>query len=171
MHKLDLACGKRCRPGFTGVDISPDCDASVVCDLRIVPWPWPDCSVSEVVCQHFFEHLTGAERIAFMEELHRVLIPGGRALLVTPYWTSWRAVADPTHVFPPVVEQSFLYFNRAWRIANKLDHYPIHCSFDFECQYVFNPDVTFPNKNAQAQGLRHYLNVVDDLNTVLTKRG
>ncbi len=167
--RLNLACGSRPRDGYTGVDVSADCDAEVVCDLRDFPWPWPDSSVAAVYCNHFFEHLTGPERIGFMAELWRVLEVGGTATIITPYHASWRAVADPTHVFPPIVEQSYLYFNRAWREREKLSHYPIKCNFDFECRFVFNPEVAFPSDGAQAQGIKHYWNVVDDLETVLEK--
>lgn len=169
--QLDLACGRRKKPGFIGVDISPETDADVVCDLRRRPWPWRDGSVVEVYCGHFFEHLTGPERIAFMEELWRVLAPGGTATIVTPYAWSWRAVADPTHAFPPVLPESYLYFNRQWRQDNRLGYYPIRCDFDFNYAYVFSPDVAFPDEAAQGQGLLHYLNVVDDLQVTLTKRG
>lgn len=168
--RLDLGCGKRKKVGFVGVDISSDCEADVIWDLRTAPWPWPDNSIEEIYSGHFFEHLNGRERITFMEELWRILIPNGKALITTPYWASWRAVADPTHIFPPIVEQSYLYFNRDWRIANKLEHYPIHCNFDFECQHVYNPDVGFPDDSTRDQGTKHYLNVVDDLNCLLIKR-
>lgn len=168
---MDLGCGRRKRPGFRGVDISPESDADEVFDLRQTPWPWAKGAYARVYCGHLFEHLTGEQRIAFMEELWRMLKVGATATIVTPYAWSWRAVADPTHVFPPVVEQSYLYFNREWREANRLGHYPIKCDFDFTCSYVFNPDVTFPDDVARGQGLLHYLNVVDDLETVLTKRG
>lgn len=170
MLKLNLGSGKRPREGWVNVDISADCQPELVCDLTQTPWPWSDAVVEQVYCNHLFEHLDGRQRIAFMEELWRVLVPGGQALIVTPYWASWRAVADPTHVFPPVVEQSFLYFSRDWRVKERLDHYPIKCNFDFECQYVFNPDVGFPDEEARAQGGLHYINVVDDLRTLLTKQ-
>ncbi len=169
MLKLDLACGQRCQEGFLGVDISPDVGATFVLDLRKRPWPWPNFSVSEVHCQHFLEHLTGPQRVFFMEELWRILVPGGTATIITPYAWSWRAVADPTHQWPPIVEQSYLYFNRRWRQDNKLDHYPIGCNFEFEMQYVFNPDVSFPDETSQGQGTLHYLNVVDDLRILLRK--
>ncbi len=169
MLKLDLACGQRCHEGFTGVDIvAQGTSAEIIADLRR-SWPWEDGSVEEAICQHFFEHLTGAERMDFMDQLYRVLVPGGTATIITPYAWSWRAVADPTHQWPPIVEQSYLYYNKTWRVANKLDHYPIYCDFEFEIRYVFNPDVSFPDEAAHEQGLRHYLNVVDDLRTVLTR--
>ena len=75
--KLDLGCGRHKREGFLGVDSSPDCGADVVHDLNVIPWPFEDASVDEVNCSHFLEHLDGAERIVFMNELYRVMKPGG----------------------------------------------------------------------------------------------
>lgn len=89
--KLDLGSGGNKRQGFLGVDISSDCDADIVHDLRVSPWPFDDASVEEVHCSHFFEHLTGAERVSFMEELYRIMQPGARAVLITPYWSSMDA--------------------------------------------------------------------------------
>ncbi len=169
MLKLDLACGQRCKEGFLGVDISPDVGATFVYDLRKRPWPWPNFSVSEVWCAHFLEHLPGTSRVWFMEELWRILVPGGTATIITPYAWSWRALADPTHQWPPIVEQSYLYFNRRWRQDNKLDHYPIGCNFEFKIRHVFAPEVAFPDDDARALGMRHYLGVIDDLECVLTK--
>jgi SAM-dependent methyltransferase len=171
--KLDLACGRRKAPGHVGVDISRDTDADVVWDLRITPWPWLDFigePVEPVRCAHFVEHLNGTERMAFFDELWRILAPGGKAVIITPYWSSWRAVSDPTHLFPPIVEQSYLYFSRQWRQENKLGHYPIKCNFDYTYRHIYNPEVDFPDDVTKLQGVRHYLNVVDDLEVTLTRR-
>ncbi len=166
--KLDLACGQRCREGFTGVDIVACSNATIIADLR-KPWPWEDGEVAEAHCQHFFEHLTGSERMDFMGELWRVLVPGGTATIITPYAWSWRAVADPTHQWPPIVEQSYLYYSKRWRVDNKLDHYPIWCDFELDLRYVFAPEVAFPDDTARALGMRHYLGVIDDLECILKK--
>lgn len=199
--KLDLACGKRCAPGWVGVDISPDTDATIICDLSKRQWefggfiheagkfgnsligvfePVPPIhrdsllrfksgTVHRVRCQHFFEHLTGVERINFMDELHRILVPGGKATIITPYYSSTRAIQDPTHCWPPVCEQSYLYFDRKWREDNLLGHYPIRCNFTFEYSYLMNPDVGFPDQDARSLGVLHYLNAVNDLEVMLTR--
>lgn len=168
--KLDLACGQRKREGFHGVDIVACPGADQVFDLRTTPWPWHDASVDEVWCSHFFEHLTGEQRMAFMEELWRVLKPDAQATLITPYWSSIRAVQDPTHQWPPVCEASYLYFNKPWRESNKLDHYPIRCDFDFNHAYAIDPTWAGKDQTVQRYAAHHYLNVANDLVVTLTKR-
>lgn len=168
--KLDLGCGQNKREGFLGVDIADCPGVDVVHDLRQTPWPWADESVSEVFSSHFFEHLTGPERMAFMEELYRILVPGGKARIVTPYYSSMRAVQDPTHAWPPVCEASYLYFNKGWREANRLNHYPITVDFDFVYGYAMRPDVANRHEEARNFMVQNYLNAVQDLDVTLTKR-
>jgi predicted SAM-dependent methyltransferase len=89
--KLDLGCGKNKKPGFLGVDCRKFEGVDVVADLSKGTWPWKDGSVDEVHCSHFIEHLTAAERIHFVNELHRVLKPGAPAHVIVPHWNSHRA--------------------------------------------------------------------------------
>jgi SAM-dependent methyltransferase len=51
-------------------------------DLETQPFPWPDGSVDVVVCNQVFEHLKNVW--GPMAEIHRVLRPGGFALLSVP---------------------------------------------------------------------------------------
>jgi SAM-dependent methyltransferase len=165
--RLDLGCGDKVEPGFIGVDICPNTDATIIWDLTRTPWPWDDSSVDEVLARHLFEHLTGEERITFMDELYRILRPGGTARIITPYWTSQRAIQDPTHKWPPVCEASYLYFNKEWREREKLSFYDIKCNFHYTYKYWhgsidgggdFKPFL-----------LQHCVNVIDDLEVELTK--
>lgn len=168
--KLDLGCGRAKKPGFTGVDVTADCDADIVHDLTVVPWPFADGSVDEVWCAQFFEHLTGAQRIAFMEELYRIMKPGAQATIITPYWTSGRAMQDPTHQWPPLLEASYLYFNRAWREANNLGHYGIHCDFEFRFAFAYTDAWAQKSADEKAFARTHFVNVVTDLHVFLTRR-
>lgn len=170
MVKLNLGCGERRRDGFLGVDMIKTEAVDVVHDLRIAPWPFEADSVEEVYSAHFIEHLTGPERITFMNELGRVMQAGAQATIIAPYYSSIRAIQDPTHQWPPIAEWSFMYFNKGWRSDNKLEHYPITCDFDFTYGYAINPQWASRNHEAQAFAVRHYLNVVDDVQVVLTKR-
>ena len=168
--KLNLGCGKSKMDGFTGVDISPDCGADIVHDLNVMPWPFEADSIEEVHASHFFEHLDGPQRCRFMDELWRVLKPEGKATIITPYWASSRAIQDPTHAWPPVCESSYLYFNKKWREDNGLDHYPIHCDFDFSYGYQIDQPWSLRSTEARDFAVRHYLHVASDLHVVLTKR-
>src|SRR5215471_13790857 len=101
--KLDLGCGKFKKDGFTGVDTKEFPGVDVVADLT-KRWPWKDGSVEEVSASHIVEHFDVEDRIHFVNELYRVLIKGGKAVVVTPYWASSRSYGDLTHKWPPVSE-------------------------------------------------------------------
>ena len=140
--KLDLGCGTNKKPGFTGMDSMAFEGVDVVHDLRQVPWPFADGSVGEVHCSHVLEHLTGAERCLFFDELWRVLAPGGKALIITPHWSHESAYGDPTHQWPPVCGQTYFFTNRAWRDQNA-PHVPMHCNFDCAFRGVADPKDPF----------------------------
>jgi hypothetical protein len=92
--KLNLgACDRRLN-GFLSVDICPPAD--VVWDLTVAPWPWDDSTVEEVAALSVFEHLPDKRQT--MNELWRVLVPGGRARLQLPLATEGDGgFCDPTH--------------------------------------------------------------------------
>jgi len=168
--KLDLGCGTHKREGHVGVDISPDCGADIVHDLRVTPWPFADASVDEVHCAHFFEHLDGTERLRFMEELFRILKPGATARVVTPYWTSMDAIQDPTHRWPPIAETSYKYFNKAWREEAGLQHYGIYCDFDVDFAFKLDPAIAGRPAHEQQFAARFYVNAVSELTANLRRR-
>ncbi|GAA0707597.1 class I SAM-dependent methyltransferase [Dokdonella soli] len=168
--KIDLGCGAHKREGFIGVDISPECGADVVHDLRTTPWPFADSSVDEAYCSHFFEHLTGAQRVDFMAELYRVLKPGALATMITPYWSSMGAMQDPTHQWPPVGEGSYYYFNKAWRDQYGLSHYGIHCDFDLEFSFRLDPALAQRPPQEQQFAARFYVNAVQEMTAVLKRQ-
>jgi SAM-dependent methyltransferase len=168
--KLDLGCGQNKKEGFKGVDIWDGPGVDYVADLFKFPLPFGDESVEEIFGSHFFEHVPQEKRFGFMDELYRILIPGGKINFITPYWASPRAVQDPTHMWPPIVENSYLYFNKQWREINKLTHYNVKCDFDFCYGYLLDPETNTKNAEAQQFWVRHYINAVSDLSVTLTKR-
>lgn len=92
---LDVGCGHKKRPGAVGIDILEDSDADIVHDLNSFPWPIDDDEFDVIYATHVLEHLEDVIKI--MEELHRILKPGGRLIIETPHYTSWNAYTDPTH--------------------------------------------------------------------------
>lgn len=164
---LDIACGQNKAPGFFGIDIAKTEGVDMVYDLEKFPWPIPDNSVDAAVSSHYVEHTK--DIISFMNEVYRILKPGGTILLRAPYYNSSRAWQDPTHT-RVISEATFLYYNQEWMKANKLDHYGIKADFDFSFGYDFMPDWAMRSEEAKAFALRHYTNVVADIQVLLTKK-
>jgi hypothetical protein len=185
--RLSLACGGNKPEGFKGVDIVKTTDADYVVDLLTFPWKeFADNSVDEIECMNFVEHIPHGNSqhdpfFQFFDEIHRILKPAefdqanpniatkGFARIVAPYYSSMRAWQDPTHQ-RAISEASFLYLNKEWRESNHLDHYPISCDFDFSYGYIINPEWQNRSQEAQSFAIQHYLNVVSDIQVMLTKR-
>lgn len=168
--KLDIACGQRKQEGYIGIDIAKAKGVDIVHDLLKFPWPIKTDSVEEAFCSHFFEHVPGPLRMPFMDECYRILKAGAKLQIICPYYASSRAVQDPTHTWPPICEATFLYFNREWMKQNLLDHYPVHCDFDFTYGYAADPETAAKAEGAQQFWVKHYINSISDIHVTLTKR-
>lgn len=177
--KLDLGCGPHARDGFTGLDRLAF-DGVAVWDLRQTPWRLrgkvlAEGSVDEAHCSHFLEHLTATERVLFMNELYRVLKPGGTCLIVVPHWASARAYGDPTHQWPPVSEFAILYWQRQWRLANAPHTDEAHadpgfaCDFDATYGYNLRGDLGVRNIEYQQFAVGNYKEACQDTLITVTK--
>lgn len=168
--KLDLGCGPNKKDGFIGVDAMQfGGKVDVVHDLR-KPWPWADESVEEVNCSHFLEHLNATERIHFVNELYRVLIPGGKAQIVTPHWASNRAYGDMTHQWPPVSEMWFYYLDKNWRAANAPHNDFYTCDFNCAWGYRLHEAVQVRNQDYQQYAMMFLKEAVQDMICTMVKR-
>lgn len=115
---LDLGCGKFPRNPYRraelfGIDVRPP-PAAVefehrVANLVLEPIPFPDSHFASVSGFDFLEHVprllatfdgrdTRAPFIELMDEIWRVLEPGGRLYALTPAFPHADAFTDPTHV-------------------------------------------------------------------------
>jgi SAM-dependent methyltransferase len=78
---------------------------NTTCDLRYAPLPFDDASMDGVLCLEVIEHLSDLQYqhattlsglFAFLDELFRVVRPGGKVLISTPnaasIWTIQRAL-------------------------------------------------------------------------------
>ena len=173
--RLDIGCGKNKREGFVGVDQYKMDGVDIVHDMR-EPWPWQDDSVEEVHCSHFLEHLTGKERVHFMNELHRVLKQGAKASIIAPHWCSNRAYGDFTHQWPPIAEMFFYYLNKDWRKAQaphtdvefNADGYS--CDFDATWGYALHPQLMTRNQEYQQFAMAFYKEAAQDIVATLIKK-
>jgi len=166
--KLDLGAGTNPREGFLGVDIRKFGSNQVV-DLR-KPWPWADESVEEAHCSHTIEHFTPPQRIHFVNELHRVLIKGGKCTLIAPHWASCRAYGDLTHQWPPISEFWFYYLLKSWRDVNAPHNDGYTCDFDATWGYALHPDLQPRNQEYQMHALNFWKEAAQDIIATITKR-
>lgn len=173
MKKVDLACGNNKAEGFVGVDIAKTDAVDVVHDLRVVPWPFEADSIDEARCSHFLEHLDWKERIAFMNELFRVLKKGAGCLFITPRGFD-RQVQDFSHKWPPLVEGSYYYYSKKFYKENNMMHYidmyGIECDFEVRPVNVsVTADFAMRNDEHKIFATRNYANVAVDLTVLMVK--
>ena len=128
--RLQLGCGNDPKPGWTNHDLVPLPNVDVVHDLKDRPWPWPDHTFDEIWAKDVLEHLP--DTLGTMEELYRITKPGASVYIAVPYWNSWEAITDPTHVrqfneftfnfFDPTKAQcqERPYYSKARFIINRL---------------------------------------------------
>lgn len=166
--KLDFGCGKNPRDGFEGVDVR-DFGQKHKVDLR-KRWPWKTGTVEEAHASHFVEHLTGPERVHFVNELYRVLKPGGKCQIIVPHWASCRAYGDMTHQWPPVSEFWFYYLSKEWREKNAPHNDGYACDFQATWGYALHTSIVARNPEFQQFALENYKESAQDLIATLTKR-
>lgn len=104
--KLNLGCCDACLSGFVNVDLVSGPGVDQAADLRDA-WPWDENSVEHVRAWDIIEHLP--DKIHTMNEIYRVLSPGGSAEIVVPTTDGPGAFQDPTHV-SFWNRRSFLYY-------------------------------------------------------------
>ncbi|RPJ86990.1 MAG: glycosyltransferase [Acidobacteria bacterium] len=93
--KLNFAWCGAVREDFSNIDILPCPEQEGTVDLR-KRWPWPDGSIQSIRAADLVEHLP--DKIFTMNELWRILRPGGQAEIAVPTTDGTGAWQDPTHV-------------------------------------------------------------------------
>lgn len=84
--KLNVGCGTDYKDGWINIDNNTDNNIEKLdlnWDLRN-PLPFADESVDFIFNEHFFEHLTVEEAMPAMQDLMRVLKPGGVMRIAMP---------------------------------------------------------------------------------------
>jgi hypothetical protein len=123
---LNLGCCDQHLPNFINVDCVASSNPDVCADLT-QPWPWQDNTIGYVRAWDIIEHLP--DKIFTMNELWRVLRPGGHAEIAVPTTDGSGAFQDPTHI-SFWNRNSFLYYQDGHPYRNRLHgFYGIHARF------------------------------------------
>jgi ubiquinone/menaquinone biosynthesis C-methylase UbiE len=96
LKKLNLGCDRDYREGWTNLDFHTNLKCDIVHNLNDFPWPFKDNEFSEIYLGHVLEHLKDIPRV--MNELQRISEKNGRIFIVTPYFNSFNAFRDVTHI-------------------------------------------------------------------------
>lgn len=109
--------------------------------------PWSDNSVFAVRAHDFLEHIPIGDVVPLMNEIHRVLVPGGWLLTSTPSTDGRGAFQDPTHC-SFWNENSWWYYTRSqqakyvpaikarFSAARLFTHYPSQWHEQHQISYV-----------------------------------
>ena len=95
--KLDLGCGKYPKLGFLGVDSGPTSGAQIKQDVMEYLGSLDEGTVSEVHASHFLEHFEPKGLLNLLNEVNRVLVPGGMLDVTVPHFSNPEYYSDPTH--------------------------------------------------------------------------
>jgi len=80
--KLNLGCGSDVKSGYINVDKFP-CSTEVV-QADLTDLSFPEGYADEILLSHVLEHFGYAEGVVLLREIHRVLKPGGVAIIEVP---------------------------------------------------------------------------------------
>lgn len=186
--KYNFGVGNTKEPGYVGVDIVKTDQTDVVANLFKFPYSFAqDNSAEEIFTSHFIEHLpmayvspSGKVSLIpedgesmdmldkFFEECWRILAPGGKLVIVVPYYNSMRAWQDPSHR-RAISEATFLYANKEWRIQNGLDHCHSKANFNYGFGYAWDQTLLTRDDNYRGFAAKFYTNSITDLYATLTK--
>jgi hypothetical protein len=138
--RLNLGCGMERLDGYVNVDRHGEPDLRH--DLEVVPWPWADDSVSEILLKHVLEHLGRDPNVylEIMKEMYRVCEDGATIRIIVPHHRHDNFFHDPTHVRAVTADGMTLFsqrLNREW-IAQGISNSPlgIYLGIDFEVSDV-----------------------------------
>jgi len=134
--KINLGCGYRKLGGFVNIDNREDVSPDMVIDVT-AGLPFKDSSVEEVNATDFLEHIPIGMTVPVIEEIFRVLAPGGLFKSMTPSTDGRGAFQDPTHVSFWNANSWLYYMDDAYR-----DLYGIKAKFEGKIQdMVTNRDL------------------------------
>ena len=127
---LNLGCGRTNLEEYFGLDIEDYDGVDMIANAEEVI-PIPDNSFDVVFLQDFLEHLIPQKSIHIMEEIYRIVKPGGHFQFTVPSTdgNNTAAFQDPTH-YSFWNEMKFRYFMSDSVKISFRGIYDINCHFE-----------------------------------------
>lgn len=84
-RKLNAGCGNDYKEGWVNLDYVDNGKVDVVWDLTKLPLPFPDGYFVFIFFKDVMEHLPKEKVALLLEDFCRILVPGGRLEIITPW--------------------------------------------------------------------------------------
>lgn len=107
---LDVGCRDRKQPNFIGIDWKLHPGIDIVHNLEKFPYPIDDEACLTIKAAHIIEHIKPCLVFKWMDEMWRMLLPGGQLAIQAPYAGSPGYYQDPSHC-TPITERTWQYFD------------------------------------------------------------
>lgn len=103
---LNLGCGKDYREGWINADNNPDGKKDVNLDIEDTPYDFESNSFDLILVKLVLEHIHQEKFMDVMNELHRIVKPEGKIIIVLP---TDNKSGDPTHLNTNLNANTFKY--------------------------------------------------------------
>lgn len=96
MKKLNFGCGNDIRKGWINVDIQKRKDVDYSFNFLTDKYPFKDSEFDYVLIDNVLEHLSNPQEV--MKKIWRICKKNAIIEIIVPYYNSYWAHSDPTHV-------------------------------------------------------------------------
>ncbi len=128
---------------------------------------YADHSAEEICGENILEKVPNL--VQFIDECHRLLPSGGKAIFSAPYFATANAWVSPLTV-RGISESSLCFADKAWREANKFSEAFVRSDFQVEGQFAVFQDNENRHEEVRRFWTQRYLNTVQAILFTLTKR-
>jgi len=94
--RLNLGCGLDYRPAWFNIDANRTVRADAYCDFS-QGLPFADNAAAHILLDNVLEHVPRNAFLPYIDELHRVLMPGGILDIYVPHYSGMWAFKHVTH--------------------------------------------------------------------------
>ena len=141
----------------------------MVHDLEVLPLPFATASFDCVFGSHVFEHIHKERFLPLVEDLRRILRPGGYLISVTPYCSSDDAIDNPFH-FQAFSEITWHYGDRRCYKPGTAGNGDFGVTWEFPVVFTalvpYAEFVDHPNLDTLK---KHSRNIIREIHVVLQK--